>query len=66
MLILLFAVLVGLIVLGVPVLLVIGIIGLAGILATPDLMPALLPQKMFAMLDNLSCWRCRISSWPAS
>ncbi len=31
-----------------------GIVGLAGILATPTLVPALFPQKMFAMLDNFS------------
>ena len=31
-----------------------GVIGLAGILATPSLVPALFPQKMFAMLDNFS------------
>src|SRR5437867_2983456 len=30
------------------------VIGLAGILATPSLVPALFPQKMFAMLDNFS------------
>jgi tripartite ATP-independent transporter DctM subunit len=40
--------------LGVPILLVMGIVGLAGILATPTLVPALFPQKMFAMLDNFS------------
>ncbi|MEP7208033.1 MAG: TRAP transporter large permease [Casimicrobiaceae bacterium] len=39
---------------GVPILLVMGIVGLAGILATPSLVPALFPQKMFAMLDNFS------------
>ena len=43
-----------LITLGVPILLVMGIVGLAGILATPTLVPALFPQKMFAMLDNFS------------
>ena len=53
-LIALFAFLLGLITLGVPILLVMGVVGLAGILATPNLVPALFPQKMFAMLDNFS------------
>ena len=39
---------------GVPILLVMGIVGLAGIVATPSLVPAMFPQKMFAMLDNFS------------
>ena len=43
-----------LITLGVPILLVMGIVGLAGIVATPGLVPAMFPQKMFAMLDNFS------------
>ena len=50
----LFVLLLALITLGVPILLVMGIVGLAGILATPTLVPALFPQKMFAMLDNFS------------
>jgi tripartite ATP-independent transporter DctM subunit len=50
----LFALLLVLITLGVPILLVMGVVGLAGILATPTLVPALFPQKMFAMLDNFS------------
>jgi len=54
MLIALFVLLLGLISLGVPIVLVMGIVGLAGILATPTLVPALFPQKMFAMLDNFS------------
>ena len=54
MLIALFIFLLALIVIGVPVLLVMGVVGLAGILATPNLVPALFPQKMFAMLDNFS------------
>jgi tripartite ATP-independent transporter DctM subunit len=54
MLLLLFALLLGLIAIGVPVLLVMGIVGLTGILATPDLVPALFPQKVFATLDNFS------------
>ncbi len=54
MLVALFALLLALITLGVPILLVMGVVGLAGILATPALVPALFPQKMFAMLDNFS------------
>ncbi len=54
MLIGLFVLLLALITLGVPILLVMGIVGLAGILETPSLVPALFPQKMFAMLDNFS------------
>jgi tripartite ATP-independent transporter DctM subunit len=54
MMTLLFAFLLVLILLGVPILLVMGIVGLAGILATDGLAPALFPQKMFAMLDNFS------------
>src|SRR5258706_16441088 len=54
MLLALFVLLLALITLGVPILLVMGVIGLAGILATPSLVPALFPQKMFAMLDNFS------------
>lgn len=54
MLIVLFVLLLVLITLGVPILLVMGIVGLAGILTNPGLVPALFPQKMFAMLDNFS------------
>ncbi len=54
MLVLLFTFLLGLITLGIPILLVMGIVGLAGILVEPNLVPALFPQKMFAMLDNFS------------
>jgi tripartite ATP-independent transporter DctM subunit len=54
MMTLLFAFLLALIMLGVPILLVMGIVGLAGILVTDGLAPALFPQKMFAMLDNFS------------
>ena len=50
----LFVFLLMLIGIGVPILLVMGIVGLAGIYATPGLVPALFPQKMFAMLDNFS------------
>lgn len=54
MLVVLFLLLLALITLGVPILLVMGAVGLAGILETPGLVPALFPQKMFAMLDNFS------------
>jgi tripartite ATP-independent transporter DctM subunit len=54
MLIGLFVLLLVLITLGMPILLVMGIVGLAGIFLTPGLVPALFPQKMFAMLDNFS------------
>lgn len=53
-LVLLFAFLLALITLGVPILLVMGVVGFAGIVATDGLNPALFPQKMFAMLDNFS------------
>ena len=51
---LLFAFLLALITIGVPILLVMGIVGLVGIVVTDGLNPALFPQKMFAMLDNFS------------
>ena len=54
MLITLFVLLLALITLGVPILLVMGIVGMAGILSNASLVPALFPQKMFAMLDNFS------------
>ena len=54
MLIVLFVLLLALITIGVPILLVMGIVGLSGILINPGLVPALFPQKMFAMLDNFS------------
>ena len=53
-LVLLFVFLLGLITFGIPILLVMGIVGLAGVLAQPTLPAALFPQKMFAMLDNFS------------
>jgi tripartite ATP-independent transporter DctM subunit len=54
MLIWIFAALLALLFLGVPVLLAIGVVGLAGIMITPDLVSALFPQKLFAMLDSFS------------
>src|SRR5437667_12282012 len=54
MLVGLFVLLLALITFGVPIVLVMGIVGLTGIVLTPNLVPALFPQKMFAMLDNFS------------
>lgn len=54
MLIGLFVALLLLILFGIPVLLAIGMVGLAGILIVPDLVPAMFPQKMFTMLDSFS------------
>jgi tripartite ATP-independent transporter DctM subunit len=51
-LVLLFCALIALIVLGFPVLLAIGITALGGITLSENLTPALLPQKIFAMLDS--------------
>jgi tripartite ATP-independent transporter DctM subunit len=53
-LILLFAALIAFIALGFPVLLSIGITALGGIVVAENLTPALLPQKIFAMLDSFS------------
>ncbi|WEX10915.1 TRAP transporter large permease [Chelativorans sp. AA-79] len=54
MLIVLFAVLLALIFLGVPIILTLGLIGLGGILLVPELVLALYPQKMFSTLDSFS------------
>src|SRR5439155_20471569 len=54
MLVGLFVVLLVLITLGVPILLVMGMVRLTGMLLTPNIAPAFFPQKMFAMLDNFS------------
>jgi tripartite ATP-independent transporter DctM subunit len=53
-LILLFGALIALIAFGFPVLLSIGITALGGIVFAENLTPALLPQKIFAMLDSFS------------
>jgi tripartite ATP-independent transporter DctM subunit len=53
-LILLFAALIALIAFGFPVLLAIGITALGGISLSENLTPAMMPQKMFAMLDSFS------------
>ncbi len=54
MLIGLFLALLLLIFAGAPVLLAIGVVALVGIILTPELVAALFPQKMFAMLDSFS------------
>ena len=54
MLVAIFAVLLILILFGVPVLPAIGSVALAGILIVPELVPAMFPQKMFASLDSFS------------
>ncbi len=54
MLIGLFAALLVLLFGGAPVLLAIGIAGLLGMFLTPGVVMAILPQKMFAMLDSFS------------
>jgi tripartite ATP-independent transporter DctM subunit len=41
-----------LILIGVPIVLCMGVVGLAGMLILPGVNPALFPQRMFAMLDN--------------
>jgi len=51
---LLFLALLAVILLGVPVLLALGLVSLGGILATPDLVAPLFPQKVFAILDSFS------------
>jgi tripartite ATP-independent transporter DctM subunit len=50
----LFVGLLALIFLSVPVILAMGLVGLAAILLTPDLQLALFPQKMFTTLDSYS------------
>lgn len=54
MLIILFVVLLGLVGLGVPVLLGIGSVGLAGVLLSPELNPAFFAQKAFTILDSFA------------
>jgi tripartite ATP-independent transporter DctM subunit len=50
----LFALLLVLISIGVPIILVLGAVGLVGMILHPDINEALFPQKMFVMLDNFS------------
>lgn len=52
MLLVLLLVLLVLIFLGVPIVLCMGAVGLAGMLVLPDVNPALFPQRMFGMLDT--------------
>jgi tripartite ATP-independent transporter DctM subunit len=53
-LVILFAVLLVVVLSGIPIILAIGWIGLAGILLLPDLAAPLFVQRMFAVLDNFS------------
>jgi len=53
-LILIFGGILALVFLGVPILLSIASVSLAGVVAIPGLVPALVPQKAFAMLDSFS------------
>ncbi len=53
-LLLLFAALLVMIFLGIPVILALGLVGLGGILSTGGLVLALYPQKMFSTLDSFS------------
>jgi tripartite ATP-independent transporter DctM subunit len=50
----LFIALLGLILLGIPIYLVIGMVVIAGYLLTPDLVMAIVPQRMFSTLDSFS------------
>ncbi len=54
MLLALFLALLVLIFVGVPIILALGLVGLAGILLAPGLVLALYPQKMFTTLDSFS------------
>ncbi len=53
-LIVLFAILIVLVVLGLPILLGIGLVGLGGMLVAPGVNPALFAQKIFSILDKFS------------
>jgi tripartite ATP-independent transporter DctM subunit len=50
----LFAALLVMIFVGIPIILALGLVGLAGILLVPDLVLPLYPQKMFTTLDSFS------------
>ncbi len=54
MLLVLFIILLAMIFAGLPILLAMGLVGLAGFLTQPDLVLALYPQKMFTTLDSFS------------
>ncbi len=51
---LLFALMLGTMILGVPILLAIALVGYVGITATPDLVLPMFAQKMFAQLDSFT------------
>lgn len=53
-LVVIFVCMLMLVFLGVPILLSIAAVSLVGIMVIPDLVPALMPQKAFAMLDSFS------------
>jgi tripartite ATP-independent transporter DctM subunit len=53
-LVIIFAVMLVLVFLGIPILLSIASVSLAGAMILPGLVPALVPQKAFAMLDSFS------------
>ncbi|SHH74080.1 TRAP transporter large permease [Pollutimonas bauzanensis] len=53
-LIIIFAGMLALVFLGVPILLAIASVSLTGVMVIPGLVPALMPQKAFAMLDSFS------------
>ena len=52
MLLIMLIALLALIFIGVPIVLCMGVVGLAGMLLLPDVNPALFPQRMFGMLDT--------------
>ena len=54
MLIVIFVVLLVMIFVGVPIILAMGLVGLAGFLLVPQLVLPLFPQKMFSTLDSFS------------
>lgn len=54
MLLILFAVLLFLVAFGLPILLSIGLVGLAGMIAAPGVNPALFAQRIFSILDSFS------------
>lgn len=54
MLALVFIILLGLIIIGIPIILAIAVVALGGVIAIPDLVTAMFPQKMFTMLDKFS------------
>ncbi|MVW71656.1 TRAP transporter large permease [Bordetella sp. 15P40C-2] len=53
-LVIIFAVMLGLVFMGIPILLSIASVSLVGAMVIPGLVPALVPQKAFSMLDSFS------------